>query len=361
VLRAIAVVSVVGHHVEHYSLWTKAGWIGVDLFFVLSGFLISGLLFQEYKTNGEIKILRFLLRRGLKIWPSYYLLLVVAMLICLLSQPTAFKTLKTQLISNVLVIQNYLPGSSYVILVHTWTLAVEEHFYLILPILLAFLIHSGKKGNPFRAIPLLSLAVAVVCLFFRVFTLKPFHMAWATHMRIDGLFGGVALSYLRHFKPEWFNRLTGNYALVLTAILISPAFLFEQSDRRMQTYGVTSLAVGFIFLVAWAVGRAPKSRVVRTILGATARIGLYSYSIYLWHTVFILALVGFQPVSFVRFWLYLACCIAGGIAMAHLVEIPYLRLRDRLIPPITPSIGDNIRLSWTSTRCSANQSPNEPH
>src|ERR1700758_1823216 len=78
VLRCIAVLLVLGFHFPYYALWGRLGWIGVDLFFVLSGFLISGLLFQEYKATESINLLRFLIRRGLKIYPSFYLLIVSA-------------------------------------------------------------------------------------------------------------------------------------------------------------------------------------------------------------------------------------------------------------------------------------------
>src|SRR5438094_6288198 len=72
VLRCVAILLVLGCHVGHYRPWSKFGWIGVDLFFVLSGFLVSGLLFQEFKDRGGINFRRFILRRGLKIWPAFY-------------------------------------------------------------------------------------------------------------------------------------------------------------------------------------------------------------------------------------------------------------------------------------------------
>jgi len=80
VLRGIAILLVLGRHFNYFPLWRQAGWIGVDLFIVLSGFLISGLLFQEYKNTGKLDVRRFILRRGLKIWPSYYLLILATML-----------------------------------------------------------------------------------------------------------------------------------------------------------------------------------------------------------------------------------------------------------------------------------------
>jgi peptidoglycan/LPS O-acetylase OafA/YrhL len=66
VLRCAAVLLTVGFHFPYYGIWGRIGWIGVDLFFVLSGFLISGLLFQEHKDTGSVNFKRFILRRGLK-------------------------------------------------------------------------------------------------------------------------------------------------------------------------------------------------------------------------------------------------------------------------------------------------------
>ena len=323
VLRAVAAVSVLGFHLEYYRLWSRAGWIGVDLFFVLSGFLISGLLFREYRDTGGIRVRRFLIRRGPKIWPSYYLLLIGVTLIYLLTSPSTLATLKKQLILNFLVLQNYLPGireQTYLILGHTWTLAVEEHFYLMLLLLLVLFIRSGN--NPFRVIPLLSLAIVIICLGFRIFTLHSTEIAWATHMRIDGLFGGVLLGYLYHFKSKCFDRLTRNYSLILAGIFVAPAFFVSEESRWMQTFGHTSLTIGFILLVAWAAVRNPKGRVMNCV----ARIGLYSYSTYLWHTMFVVLFLHYQPITFTKFWLYVVSCIAGGIGMAQLVEIPYLRM-----------------------------------
>jgi peptidoglycan/LPS O-acetylase OafA/YrhL len=79
----MAILLVLGRHAEYYHLWQRAGWIGVDLFFVLSGFLISNLLFSEYGDTGTINLGRFLLRRGLKIYPAYYFFVLFALALCL--------------------------------------------------------------------------------------------------------------------------------------------------------------------------------------------------------------------------------------------------------------------------------------
>ena len=77
ILRCIAVITVILHHSGESSFFTRVGWIGVDLFFVLSGFLISGLLFSEYKKRHSISLKRFFIRRGLKIYPAFYAFLLL--------------------------------------------------------------------------------------------------------------------------------------------------------------------------------------------------------------------------------------------------------------------------------------------
>jgi peptidoglycan/LPS O-acetylase OafA/YrhL len=334
VLRCIAVLLVVGYHLPYYRLWSRIGWIGVDLFFVLSGFLISGLLFQEYKDTGNLNIKRFLIRRGLKIYPSYYLLMVAVTIFFLLNRST---TTKVHLVASWFFIQNYFPAEKvFIILSHTWSLAVEEHFYLFLPVMLIGQIIVFPKRDPFRLIPFLFLVIAATCLAFRCFGLWPLELAWMTHMRIDSLFAGVTLGYLYHFRRRFFDRLTGHYALPLGLALCVPATLFEAHDRRVQTFGLSALFVGFSFLVAWAVVRTPRNPIGRVITRVAARIGFYSYSIYLWHMVVVFAFGYYPASSATKFWTYLATTVFLGITMAQLVEMPYLALRDRVFP--TPHV-----------------------
>ena len=103
-LRFLAILLVLGFHVPYYHAWATAGWIGVDLFFVLSGFLISGLLFREFQTTGAINFWRFILRRGLKIWPPFYALLAFTAFLLLLTHQ---RFPRGGVIANALFAQNY--------------------------------------------------------------------------------------------------------------------------------------------------------------------------------------------------------------------------------------------------------------
>lgn len=148
VLRCIAILQVLFYHgggvMEYFA---RAGWIGVDLFFVLSGFLISGLIFSEYRKNGTIQFKRFFIRRGFKIYPAFYSFVVFIALVELYRHH--FSPFRRYL-HEIFFVQSYWPG----IWVYTWSLAVEEHFYILLPLLLLLLLHfyPGRQ-DPFRAIP----------------------------------------------------------------------------------------------------------------------------------------------------------------------------------------------------------------
>ena len=181
VLRCIAVLLVLGFHFPRYFLLARAGWIGVDLFFVLSGFLISGLLFQEYKATGRISFRRFFIRRGLKIWPPFYTFIAATAAIFLYSRsPVPWRAF---LVSS-LFLQNYLHDSPIIaggVFVHLWSLAVEEHFYVLLPLLFIVLLKCNPGPDPFRSLPAIFGSIAGGCLLLRFIALRQAALPWATY------------------------------------------------------------------------------------------------------------------------------------------------------------------------------------
>jgi peptidoglycan/LPS O-acetylase OafA/YrhL len=313
----------------------NVGWVGVDLFFVLSGFLVSGLLFSDYQKLGRIRVSHFYIRRGLKIWPAFFVLIATGLLIDLMSGP-AFLIPKRRLLSELVFMQSYFPG----LWNHTWSLAVEEHFYLSLPVLLLLMIRR-KSESPFAAIPYVFAAIAVFSLACR------FAVGWKengtsnfltyyfpTHLRMDSLMFGVLLSYYKRFRPDVFNRLAswrGGWIVIAVALVSLSRFPVE--DRNMHTWGFTLMYIGAGFLVAKAVafqGSAP----IRVMSNLLASIGGYSYSIYLWHMFYQLRVLShFQITSFT---LWAVCYIPGsilfGIVAAKAIEFPVLRFRDRVFP-----------------------------
>lgn len=146
--RAIALFFVLAHHyalpvpdlplgLNHaIDAFFARGWISVDCFFVISGFLIAGLLFSEFKSSRDIDIKRFFIRRGFKIYPAFYVFLFCTFIVeWLIRQPSARSVLFRAFFSEFFFVQNYGPG----LWVHTWSLGLEEQFYLTLPFVLCFL------------------------------------------------------------------------------------------------------------------------------------------------------------------------------------------------------------------------------
>jgi peptidoglycan/LPS O-acetylase OafA/YrhL len=329
VLRGIAILLVLGRHAPyieyspHVNFWFRIGWSGVDLFFVLSGFLISGLLFTEFKRNRTIDIKRFWIRRGLKIYPAFYTL------VGFLAAISLFRTghIARALLGDALFMQNYLPH----VIDHGWSLAVEEHFYFILPLFFGALTWMGRKSSdPFRAIPLTSLALTVACLAMRIRSSSNHalwdQIAYPTHLRIDALFLGVTLGYYFHFQSlevrrKWLLALFG-------CLLLLPAFAFGTASLFTATVGLTMTSLGYACVLIWALQCQWQQ------FGALAWVGRYSYSVYLWHMIIAMLcanMIGQTPLSF---WIYLVGSLIVGVGMAKLIELPVLRIRERLIPAV---------------------------
>jgi peptidoglycan/LPS O-acetylase OafA/YrhL len=296
-LRLLAVVMVLGRHMEtppeHAPLhglldtWNRSGRLGVDLFFVLSGFLVSGLLFNEYKKYGDLNIRRFYVRRGWKIYPSFYFLLVVTYVYQL---AIARRVSDHAIFSELFFLQNYRGGFWG----HTWTLAVEEHFYLVLPLILLWLVRRRRgEANPFAVLPwaicIGSLALLGVRIgnFLMRQTFSYQTHDFPTHLRIDALFFGVALAYAYHFHAPSFQRTfrPPRYVLIAAgAMLIESTVVFRSSLFYVHTVGFMQTYVGAGAMIAGVLMcEIPENRVTRFL----ARLGAYSYSIYLWHMALI--------------------------------------------------------------------------
>ncbi len=346
-LRGVAILLVILRHTVlfHVPGWEASlvqfGWAGVDLFFVLSGFLISGLLFSEYRQNGMIRFARFAVRRALKIYPAFYFLVLLTVL-ARIALHTSDAVLRP-LLHDVFFIQSYIPGTYG----HFWSLSVEEHFYILLPVLLYFMIRGSKPGepNPFRFFPWLFSITAIALLLARLWTAKhvvPF--AWQTHLypthlRFDSLMFGVLLSYWAQFHARRFWEFARpRYFLFILAgvFLISPGFLLTQETPWMYTYGFTVLYLGFgaILIGTLSAPMELMPRVLQVFVRPFAFIGGFSYSIYLWHIPWLILLgaAGVLRIPYLGVAVFILGSIAVGIMTSRLVEIPMIRVRDRLFP-----------------------------
>lgn len=350
-MRCVAVMLVLGMHAgpcpaevssiahELTSLLATGGWVGVDLFFVLSGFLVSGLLFREHQAHGAISFQRFFIRRGFKIYPVFWLLLAFTVGFRL----SAGQAIHWEsVVCEFLFIQNY--GAS--IWTHTWSLAVEEHFYLSLAVLLIWMARTGRdQKDPFRRLPRLFLILALTCLAIRLAngTFLPFARKvhqFATHVRVDSLFFGVLLSYWHNYHRAAFGVVVArwrSWMCVLGLVLLLPAFCFPLPQTPyLYIFGYSQFYLGSGLLLAVAVDfTLPSNRIVHGM----AYVGAHSYSIYVWHVTIgdlavrsAIKLIGSSWNWYLEVSVYLASTIVLGCLLSVLVEYPLLRLRDRLTP-----------------------------
>jgi peptidoglycan/LPS O-acetylase OafA/YrhL len=330
-IRGVAIIAVVDFHSQHQAFllplmrlgWPHFGWAGVNLFFILSGFLVGGLLVKEWKVRGRIDGRQFLIRRSFKIWPQYYVF-ILAMLV------TRHRTLH-QLWGNIFNVQNYVGG-----IAHTWSLAVEEHAYLFLVLVLAI---AARRQTRMRNL-FLFLGVLCIGVFTLTFVLASHHIDTflTTHTRIDGILYGVMLAILYHYAPETFVRLQ-RLTWLWIAIIVATIVYFRFDPRTYWGHPLAvelanAMSIGLMLLLYRHYEGKPHTVFYRFI----AWIGLYSYGIYLWHVSVValaLSLERHFPRWAVPAWEWVGVPVLGilvGIFFTKLVEFPALKLRERLYP-----------------------------
>jgi peptidoglycan/LPS O-acetylase OafA/YrhL len=389
VVRGLSILMVVISHTElhpelhSFLYWplvavSYIGWAGVDVFFVLSGFLVGGLLMREYEKTGALAPKRFLVRRAFKVWPTYYVFLFayVAWMISFGAEaPTPAGRavfLGRALWPNLLHLQNYVGHSPVGWL---WSLAVEEHFYLILPWVLLLVFRPKRPGDRIdvrvtgRRMTCLFVATAVACLGFRAITFAltapedradSLRLYFPTHLRIDSLLCGVFLAYLVRFHDDAVQRLRPWRGAILVASVLAWTPFYVRHDLHqgaLYPFGFTLIwaaAAGLVIVAHLASTRPAGSsgllrRYLERPMRALAWLGVRSYAIYVWHGYFAqpiahriaLALHIRSSMPGIRGWandlLYLATYFVLGAIMYELVELPGLKLRQRLAPPMVAS------------------------
>ncbi|WP_323383134.1 acyltransferase family protein [Myxococcus dinghuensis] len=352
-LRGLAIFIVVLFHYprpeghEAYRTLANFGWTGVELFFVLSGFLIGSQLLEQVARGEEPSFKRFYLRRSLRILPPY--LIVVALYVFVPAWSES--PLETPAWRFLTFTQNFgLRRNGFS---HAWSLCVEEHFYLALPLLVLAL-----RGRV-RAAHLLVGAAGLVAagmllrgvLWQRHFSMfGPDDIGWRgydtllyypTYARLDGLTFGVLLAALRVFRPAVWERWTrgpraGALAVVGLACLGGVLWLNEAYFRNlpytMIAFPLTSLGYGALLV---AVSGPTASRVCARVPGAKT-FALLSFTLYLTHKAVQhnvrvalepYGLDAFHPVTLLG---GAVAVLLASLALHHGVERPALKWRSRL-------------------------------
>jgi peptidoglycan/LPS O-acetylase OafA/YrhL len=334
-LRAASIVLVLFAHAAHAQNFTRdplwrdiaaQGAVGVTVFFVLSGYLITWLLLEEERRQGRIDIRNFYIRRAFRILPPAYAFVVLS---------TAWSAWNGQPVeaaeisASLFFYRNLFGGSAT--FGHFWSLAIEEQFYLVWPFLVIV--------TPLRRrLPMIAAMIALAPFWRYANGLYFGHteVNWLrTDLRFDGLLTGAALALARNetrgLIASGLTAMTRRAPITAMTATLVVAGAFVPSVRSLPGYGVvgptlTHFAVaGLIHLLV--AGRAGLiGRVAEQPLSEW--LGRRSYSLYLWNQVFFFGVSGawFERLP----WSVVASIVFASLSYA-MVELPALRLRDRLL------------------------------
>jgi peptidoglycan/LPS O-acetylase OafA/YrhL len=301
----------------------RPGEYGVDLFFVLSGWLIGSLYWKESARFGNVDLPRFWARRWMRTIPPYLMALLLAWLAVRVERHEPFNW------GYLVFIQNYYKTIPYFLV--SWSLCIEEHFYLFLPMLLA-LAGRSKTSLAFQFTLLILLAPVCRCLMPTEALSAPFGFAHtATHMRMEGLLMGFWAAWLPVFSPSLWLSFKRFSPLVVGASAIILAILAFRPSLWMYRVGLTVLALGLIGVLVWITDKQPGTVAKARVIHAVA---VSSYSVYLTHALMlhlarkVLAVAAGLP-WYTYFPMALISISVGGAVFYFAVERTSIQLRDR--------------------------------
>lgn len=352
-LRALAIVLVVLHHYVLFVTdaptfgWVgEIGWVGVDLFFALSGYLIGNQIVAAVRSPGGLSLGRFYARRFLRTLPGFYVVLALYFLWPGFRGDAPLLPLWKYLSFT----QNYQlePGTAFS---HAWSLSIEEQFYLVLP---AVVLAVAATARSMRLAWCLVGAAFAAGMLYRGLTwldVVQGEPAWRHHYfkyiyyssfaRCDELLAGVALALVRHYHGNAWAALLRHGRLLLAAGvgvtgLAWWLFLQDHFGLAMTVLGYPLLAFGFVLLVAAAV--APSSPLCRWRVPGAGPLALWSYALYLTHKQVCILLgewataAGLDVASPPVIVALLAAALLSGWLLYRLVEAPCMALRARYLP-----------------------------
>jgi peptidoglycan/LPS O-acetylase OafA/YrhL len=353
-LRALAVCSVMAFHTG--AGWAIGGFLGVDVFFVLSGFLITVLLVKEWQRRGAVSLRRFYARRALRLLPAVLLLCVFLLIVGPVGTGVAARNALWKGVAGTLFyFQNWQQALGLLPILqltdHTWSLAIEEQFYLVWPaLLLGTIFFARRRGrDPLRAALILALALAAASALLRIVMWSgvgsEVRLYYGTDTRADSLLIGAALGIAyASGRLERLRRLLPALApLALLAIFATFGFAHRDSSR-LYLGGLTGFALICAILIG-GIALAPDSPVGRLLaIPPLVWLGRLSYGIYLWHWPVFRYLhearlgLSWGPTQLVR----IAVTLAAATISFYVLERPMLRLRHRFDPPADPPAADAV-------------------
>ena len=349
-LRGIAILVVLLCHISPYRL--AGGNIGVDLFFVLSGFLITSILLNEYRSTGTISIKLFYLRRALRLFPAAFSVVVFVFVYTAVVTPELLRGTLTDLLAVVTYVWNWrlvwlhsnALGGGNGMLSHLWSLSVEEQFYIIWPGLLLMVL-SLRQSRPVLlalfAIGIISPAMARLALWKSGPTVTIY---FSSHLRADGLMWGAMLAWLMHVGAMPTNRFFRRLVNVLAVTALAVFLIISKDDYlsggMLYQWGFSLIgAMSAVMILAAIIN--PTSTFTKCLewrwLQYTGKI---SYGLYLWHV----------PILSVHHHLYVVTHAILGLTATYIVaalsfhywESPWLRLKSRIGYPKSASDNQHV-------------------
>jgi peptidoglycan/LPS O-acetylase OafA/YrhL len=337
-LRGIAIIGVVAHHAQ--IPYVGGGSIGVDIFFVLSGFLITALLVQEADETAGISLRSFYIRRMLRLFPALAVLLAAFVLF-----PHVFGMTQGEAAmaagASAFYMSNWVRAFGLLdleALSHTWSLAIEEQFYLLWPPVVALFVALGIRRQWLMLVALAGIAEAAVM---RV-VLWHGDESWrrlynGLDTRIDGLLIGALAALVLASLPslDVLRRRAFRVVVAAAALALGAALPYGRSSAQAMVFGIgplVSLCAALVLVGTFAAD----SRIASALeFGPLVWIGRISYGLYLWHYPVIagvfenhrLARLGVDPAWWIP--IQIAASLAVATASFYLLERPILRLKQR--------------------------------
>lgn len=357
-LRAIAIVWVMLFHSyivgglgEHFALLESYGWIGVDLFFVLSGYLIGTQLLKPLSRGEPLAFGNFYLRRSLRVLPAYLVVLALYFGVPGFREADGIQPLWQFLTYTVNLLIDYQHNKAFS---HVWSLCVEEHFYLLFPLLAWWLMRRPSMAKCIGMCIALVLAGMAIRGYVWLHELAPVRgldlaehgfnqrfiedIYYPTYARLDGLLAGVVLAAIQAFRPAWWHGLQeqANRLLLPAGLVLVAAAMWLFRDRAgllPSVIGYPLLSAGLALLMVAAAGT--RGWLGRWRVPGVEWLALVSYSLYLVHkAVFHLVESALpewlQHQGILTFAIYAMAALLAGALLYYGAERPFLRLRERL-------------------------------
>ncbi len=360
-LRALAIVLVLMCHylAFRHPDWLDAvgrfGWTGVDLFFVLSGFLISGQLFRQIREYGIIDLKAFFTKRFFRIIPPFVFTLVLYFCFPFFREREALSPLWKFLTFT----QNYgLDVVNKGTFSHAWSLCIEEQFYLLLP---AILILFMKTGG-FSKLKYVLVALLVISVLLRIFSWNYFvepalesddfwkiwymYIYYPTHTRLDSLTIGVLIGFLYEYSVAFKKIIDSRGMLFFFAGLIMLALSFwlcyDQASREASVFGFTLVGLAYGLLVIAAI--SDSCFLSRTSLSWTRQLADLSFAVYLSHkgVIHIIQSVT-EQMNLSENQLLIVClagCLVAGLFYRYAIERPSGWVKDQWLNQKTKLSGN---------------------